>query len=143
MDNRKRPVPNKNPNDFGNPTELQNFNNRQIYTKGFSFTSQAGTENQESPILGGKARFLHGITVFNNSANITDEDVLSLTLNEELIISKVIWWAYNPQGAVGNIFKREQYFPLPRPLSGSDSLTTLYKTANAHNYYIVFYLSDK
>jgi hypothetical protein len=51
-------------NNFGNQKQLQNFNNASIYTKGFNFTSQSNTTNEESINLGGKARFLHGITVF-------------------------------------------------------------------------------
>jgi len=129
-------------NNFGNQKQLQNFNNASIYTKGFSFTSQANTTNEESINLGGKARYLHGICVYGDFNFINDEDILSLVINSEQLIDNVIWWSYNPQGASGNIFKERQFFPLQRKLSGADSTSVSLKTANSHNWYIVFYLSN-
>ena len=131
-----------NQNNFGNQKNLQAFNNASIYTKGFAFTSQAGTVNQESINLGGKARFLHGICVYSDMANGADKDILSLVINSEQIIDNVIWWNYNPQGQSGNIFKERQFFPLQRKLSGADSTSVSLKTANAHDWFIVFFLSD-
>lgn len=135
----KRPVIYENNLGKGN----RDFVQSQIYTKGFSYKSQANVTNNEAPQLGGKARFLHGICFYGDFNFINDRDILSLTLNQEVIIDKVIWWNYNPQGAGGNIFKREQFFGIPRPLSGSDSVITQLTTINAHDYDIVFFLSDK
>lgn len=132
-----------NQNNFGNQKTIQDFNNRQIYTKGFSFNSQANTTNEESINLGGKARFLHGVCFYGDFNFGGDRDIWSLVINSEQVIDNVIWWNYNPQGQVGNIFKTDQFFATPRPLSGSDSVASILKTLNAHPYDVVFFLSDK
>lgn len=132
-----------NQNDFKGQKQIQDWNNRQIYTKGFSFNSQANTTNEESINLGGKARFLHGICFYSDFNFAGDRDLLSLVINSEQLIDNVIWWNYNPQGQTGNIFKTNQFFALPRPLSGADSVQLILKTLNAHPYDIVFFLSDK
>lgn len=122
---------------------VQNFTNQQLYTKGFEYNVQAGTANQFTPQLGGKARFLWGIMVFiNEQVNWVDPDTMSLVVNSEQIIDKVIWWAYNGQSNTGNVFKERQYFPLPRFLSGADSVELTWSAINAHKINIVFYLSD-
>ena len=131
-----------NQNNFDNQKLIQNFNNASIYTKGFAFKSQANTTNEESINLGGKARFLHGINIFFDPNFVNDQDLVSLVINSEQLIDNVIWFSYNPQGPSGNIFKERQFFPLQRKLSGADSTQISLKSANAHNYYIVFYLSD-
>lgn len=132
-----------NQNNFGNQKNLQDFNNRQIYTKGFSFNSQANTTNEESIQLGGKARFLHGVCFYGDFNFAGDRDIWSLVINSEQVIDNVIWWNYNPQGQAGNIFKTDQFFGTPRPLSGADSVQSILKTLNAHPYDVVFFLSDK
>lgn len=135
----KRPEIQMDNLDFKN----RNFVQRQIYTKGFSYKSQAGVTNSEAPQLGGKARFLHGVCFYGDFNFPIDRDIWSLTVNQEIIVDKVIWWNYNPQGQAGNFFKTEQFFALPRPLSGSDSVMSQLTTINSHDYDIVFFLSDK
>ena len=130
-------------NNFNNSKQLQNFTNAQIYTKGFDFNTTAGTSNTFPIQLGGKARKLHGITVYSETANVNDLDKISLVINSEQIINNVIWWAYNPQGQAGNIFKDAQYFAIPRKLSGADDCQFVVDSVNAHKIFIVFYLSDK
>ncbi len=131
-----------NQNDFGNQIANQNFTNAQIYTKGFDFNTTAGTPDTFPIQLGGKARKLHGIVVFNEQNNVIDADKISLVINSEQIINNVIWWAYNPQGQAGNIFKDGQYFAIPRKLSGADDCQFVVDAVNAHKIFIVFYLSD-
>lgn len=125
-----------------NKKELQEFYQKQIYSKGFFFQTSAGSTVSPKISLGGSARRLHGISVFNDLGFSGDQDTFSLTINEEVIIEDVIWWAYNPQGISGNIFKETQYFPIPRPLSGSDSVELDWNASNSHNSFIVFYLSN-
>ena len=131
-----------NAENFDNTKELQNFTSKQIYTKGFSFNTQANTVNEFPILLGGKARKLHGITLFFGVQNQAEEDLIGLVINQEQIVNDVIWWAYNPQGPIGNIHKGEQFFGLPRNLSGQDSTQFSVKSLNAHKVYITFYLSD-
>jgi len=126
---------------LSNIKDIQNFNNGQIYTKGFNFNTQAGT-NEFPIVLGGKARKLHGVCFYVDQANVGDPDITSLVLNSEQLIDKVIWWNYNPQGAAGNLFKQEQYFGIPRALGGSDSCQLIWNAINAHKIYIVFFLSN-
>lgn len=133
-----------NQNDFNDQKAIQQFNNASIYTKGFTFTSQANTDNTESINLGGKARFLHGIVFFGDPNFPNDRDILSLVINSEQLINNVPWWTYSPWGgtAPGNIIKERQFFPLQRKLSGADSTQLNLKTLNSHEYSIIFYLSD-
>lgn len=120
----------------------QDFTRKQIYTKGFTYNVEAGAGNIFNPNLGGKARFLYGICVYSEDKFQNDLDLFSLTINSEVIADKVIWVTYNPQQATGNVDKAEQFFALPRLLSGSDSVEILYNSDQAHKLNIVFYLSD-
>jgi hypothetical protein len=141
MNNKVVAVP-----DMDNPKlsqkDIQNFNNRQIYTKGFTFQTQAGNGNDFPVKLNGKARQLYGITIYYPQANIADEDIISLSINEENVITEAIWWNFNPQGAAGNIFKREAYFPLKRALSGTDTIQLQVNSVAAHKIYPVFWMSN-
>ena len=121
----------------------QQFTRQQIYTKGYQYTVASGSGNQFNPNLGGKARFLWGICLFSEAANANDLDIISLTINSEVIIDKVLWNTYNPQNTSGNASKRDQFFALPRLLSGADSVEIAYNSVNAHKINIVFYLSDE
>lgn len=132
-----------NQNNFGDIKKIQEFNKGQIYTKGFEFNVTAGNNNQFPINLGGKARKLHGIVVFSEPNNIGDPDKISIVLNSEQLVNNVIWWAYNPQGQAGNIFKDSQYFGIPRNLSGADDTQLSWESINAHKIWVVFYLSDK
>lgn len=133
-----------NQNNFNDQKQIQAFNNASIYTKGFTFTSQANTDNIESINLGGKARFLHGIVFFGDTNFANDRDILNLVINSEQIINNVPAWAYTPWGgaAPGNIIKERQFYPLQRKLSGADSTTVSLNTPNSHEWSVIFYLSD-
>ncbi len=124
---------------------VQAFNNNQLYTKGFAFGVNPGASNEFSPVLGGKVRFLHGITVYSFDANNAPNalpDTFSLNVNSEVIVDKVMHLNYNPTGAaLGNI-KLGEYFKLPRPMSGSDSVQINWNAINAGKFYITFWLSD-
>lgn len=129
--------------DLNDTKSIQQFNNASIYTKGFTFTSQANTDNIESINLGGKARFLHGIVFFGDQNFGGDRDILNLVINSEQVINNVPSWTYTPYGiSAGNIFKERQFYPLQRKLSGADSTQVSLKTINSHEWSIIFYLSD-
>jgi len=140
--NQGRNMPKLNFDNLQNQKQLQDFYRKSIYTKGYSYTTQAGATIAPDISLGGEARKLFGIGVYSNIGNVTDEDRISLLINQEQIIDDVIWWAYNPQPSVGNIANRDQYFSIIRPLSGSDTVKFSVTAANAHKGYIVFYLSN-
>ena len=126
----------------GIQSESQNFTNKQLYSKGFTFNVVSGPGNNFAPNLGGKARFLYGITIYSEANNFNDFDLFSLTINSEVVIDKVLWNNYNGQGPSGNIFKTDQFYSLPRILSGADSVQLNYDSVNTHKIHIVFYLSD-
>lgn len=130
--------------DLNDTKAIQQFNNASIYTKGFTFTSQANTDNIESINLGGKARFLHGIVFFGDQNFGGDRDILNLVINSEQVINNVPSWTYTPWGGqfAGNIIKERQFYPLQRKLSGADSTTVALKTINSHEWSVIFYLSD-
>lgn len=126
----------------GPQSESQTFTNKQIYSKGFTYSVVSGPGNNFSPNLGGKARFLYGVLLFVEAPNANDLDTFSLTINSEVAIDKVLVSAYNPQIIGGNIFKTDQFFALPRLMSGSDSIQLNYDSINVHKIHAVFYLSD-
>lgn len=133
-------VPKINTFNFDNQDAVQDFNQRQIYTKGFQFNPQTGV-NEFPCVLGGKARVLHGICVYSELP--ADNDIVSLNINSELVVDNVLWKTYNPEGQSGNIYKSDQYFKLTRSLSGSDSVQLNWNALNAKKIWIVFYLSNK
>ena len=74
--------PEMNFNSSKNIAEIQEFNNRQIYTKGFRQNTAVGTNNSYSFNLGGKARQLHGlIIIFPTAPQKTTFSPLSRTLH--------------------------------------------------------------
>lgn len=126
---------------LNNQPDVQKFNNQAVYTKGFTQGLQSGSSNLFNLQLGGKPRRLFGIILSVPNANQNDDDIISLTINSEIIIDKVIWKAYSPSN-VHNAFKTEQYFEIPRGLSGSDTVEMAVNAVNAHNLFIVFYLAN-
>lgn len=128
-------------NNFENQKELQEFTNRQIYTKGFAYNTSANTVNEFPIVLGGKCRKLHGINIYFDAESKNDNDLIGLLINSEQIINDVLWLNYNPTSN-GNTNSKDQYFSLPRKLSGNDATTLQVKSDNAHKVFITFYLSD-
>lgn len=124
-----------------NINDIQAFNNGQVYTKGFSFTTTVGSGNEFPIQLGGKCRRLFGVNFFVPLANIQDNDIISLIVNEEVIIDKVNWRAYSAN-TNNNPFKVEQYFSLPRALSGSDTVMLTVNSVGAHQLFPIFYLAN-
>lgn len=135
--------PEMNFNSSKNIAEIQEFNNRQIYTKGFRQNTAVGTNNSYSFNLGGKARQLHGLIIIFPTASQNEDDLINFSLNSENIIENVNWRAYNPIVASGNGFKTEQYFTIRRALSGSDSCLMTVNAATSHSFDVIFYLSSK
>jgi hypothetical protein len=135
-------IPKINESNGSNQKEIQAFNNRQVYSKGFDFTTQAGVNGSFPCVLGGSARRLFGINLFTQDGSDALPDLVSLTINKEKIIDNVVWWSYNPANTKGNTNKPEQYYALPRSLGGSDSILLNWNSTIAHKIFIVFYLAD-
>lgn len=130
--------------DLGKDVKLvREFIRSQIYVIGQEFSPAAASTQDFNCKLGGKVRWLHGINLFLPQINLGDEDKFSLTVNNEVLIDKTIWWAYTPGGALfANIRSGDDYFKLPRPMSGNDTVTLNYQSVNAHKIYINFYCSE-
>lgn len=134
----RKGIPTIQVNKPGNQKTVQNFIASQIYMKGFVQGVNAGN-NQNLPfVLGGSARQLYGMNLFIQQSTIAEDDYFSLKLNNETIIDSVSWRAFNP---VYNYNRKIQFFELPRPLNGNDSLTMSYTAVSAKTIYPVFYLS--
>lgn len=119
--------------------KTQKYINNQIYMKGFNFNAIVGTTEVDSISLGGNARFLYGINILMTAASVADEDTFSMVLNEETIVDKANWKIFYP-GLNSN--KVDQFFPLPRPLFGNDSLLITWNgVTGAKTVYPIFYLS--
>lgn len=134
-------MPRLNQTNFGNIVDLQKFNNAQVYTKGFTLGGNAGVVTKFNLDLGGMARKIHGIVVLVPIANSNDDSFISLNINQELIIDDVNVRAYIPSSN-GNPFKPNQYYALPRALSGSDTVILSINSFAANNYFLTFYLSN-
>lgn len=141
MNMQVRRVRSINQNNFDDQKATQDFVKKQIYMKGFSQAIGAGS-NQVLPAIttfDGSARWLHGLSIYVSQANVSDNDTFSLTVNNEQIIINAYWRAFCPEFNL----KLTQYFPLPRPLAGSDSVQMNWSAQNAKTVYPIFYLSTE
>lgn len=123
-----------------NQSEIQAFNKSQIYFKGFNFGLSAGANEIANVNLGGACRRLYGITVYVQSDKTGDDDLFSLQINQEQIIDRVLWRSFCPT-LVGNN-SGSQFFAIPRPLTGSDTVNIVWNATTAKKVYINFYLSN-
>jgi hypothetical protein len=121
--------------------EQQAYNRAQAYQKGFTVTSVAGSTTSFPLQLGGSCRKLWGMVIFVPTANVNDDDIISLSVNEEVIIDKSNWKIYSPASS-GNTFKPNEYYELRRALSGNDSVEFTIQSVNAHNVFITMWLSQ-
>lgn len=137
----KRVAPGTNPL-VADPSIAKNWTNKQLYQKGTPYGVQAGIANDIDIKLSGTARFFWGLAVYMDLNFLNEMDTISLSINEDKVLDKVIWWNLNPQGAVGNIFKGEQFFYLPRLLYGTDSVVLTWNAISAKNVNIVCWTSN-
>ncbi len=135
---QRKGIPTIQVNQPGNQKTVQNFIASQIYMKGFVQGVNAGNNQNIQLILGGAARQMYGMNLFIQQSTIAEDDYFSLKLNNETIIDSVSWRAFNP---AYNYNRKLQFFELPRPLNGNDSLTMSYTAVSSKTIYPVFYLS--
>lgn len=127
---------------LNNQESVQDYNKSQIYIKGFSIGVSTGINNSVGNIqLGGAAKRLYGLVIYLDVTKLADADTFSLSINNESIINNTIWYAFYPSVQYGNM-KPQMYFPMPRPLSGSDSVEFSWTAVSAKTVYPVFYLSN-
>jgi len=139
------PIEGINRSNFSDSKKLQNYVKSQIYVKGFTIALGAGANPNAGNIqLGGQARFLYGIALYGGnvgSAAYPQADTFSMTINNEVIFDTVSCYSISPLTNPRGI--QDMYFPIPRPLSGSDTvqLSVTAVGALAATYW-VFYLSN-
>lgn len=124
-------------NNWKNVTQIQDFINKQLWCAGGSQQTQTGQVTTTQAKWGGQSRFLAG---FNFYANNPFNHVISVTLNQEVIIDKVPLPFLNPNGAFGNI-KFQQYFEFIRPLSGSDTMIFSFDSTISEQVYWGIYMT--
>ena len=98
---------------------------KQKRLKGFSHTAPIGTSTLNID-LSGTARILLGIALYGSSATNTlsgswgsfvQVDSIQFTVNNEIVLDQLDPNFLTPQ------FNNNEYYYLPRPLSGTDQLT--------------------
>lgn len=109
---------------------------KQKRLKGFSHTAPIGTSTLNID-LSGTARILLGIALFGNTrsggsplsttwGSFTEIDTIQFTVNNEIVIDQLDPNFLTPQ------YNNNEYYYLPRPLSGTDQITMNFINAGAN-----------
>lgn len=117
--------------------QVQNYIKRQKRCTGENFVLETGDNPGLQVQLPGNARVLLGfVLAFTTEGGALPDGNLSLIINNEIVIDDVFVTFY------GADFTDEEYFFIPRPLSGQDDIefrvngvTTPY-TLHLNNYYL-------
>jgi len=128
---------------LGNATieQIRGVIKRQKRLKGYVHTATVGT-SEINLDLSGTARILLGIALFKVGADLTTGSTqfteiqsLQFTVNNEIVIDQL-----NPN-FLGAFFNTNEYYYIPRPLSGTDQLTIkfLNNGGSAETVQIVIY----
>jgi hypothetical protein len=106
--------------------DVRNIIKRQKRLKGYDFQVAQGT-SEFNLDLSGTARILLGIALFGESARVGEAyscwctfnqvETMSFTVNNEIVIDQLNPNFLSPQ------FNTNEYYFIPRPLSGTDILT--------------------
>jgi hypothetical protein len=117
-----------------NMADIQEFINNQVYVRGGSMQTPAGTDQSFPITLDGTARFLWGVTFYSDDFL----DLVTLVLNRENIIQETPVVFFTPDINV----KFGVFYPLPRPLNGADTMAIEITSQTSHNFAYALYLSD-
>jgi len=98
--------------------ELRDFIKTQKRAKGYNIQTTANQSKDTKLDISGTAKLLLGFNLALSDNTITNlgSYKCSLLVNEELVFEDVAATFLNPS----TNFHEEEYFPFPRPLSGSD-----------------------
>jgi len=116
-----------------NIEQIRTLIKKQNRIKGYTFSVSTGTSNFNLQ-LSGTARILLGLSLIPQSEASAEpiaiqgfKRVNSVTfkVNNEIVIESV-----NPN-FLGNFFQNDEYYYLPRPLSGTDELTITFTNPGA------------
>ena len=111
--------------------QIRTLVKKQNRIKGYNFTAATGT-NSFNLQLSGTARILLGLSLIPRLAG-TDvatqgfQDITAVTfkVNNEIIIENL------DPNFLGNFFNTDEYYYIPRPLSGTDEITISFTNPNA------------
>jgi len=121
--------------------EVRSFIKRQKRIKGFSFTVPTGSSSFNID-LSGTAKIFLGIAAYAKNTEVKTEccttflniETVQLTINNEIVIDQL-----DPNFLSFGLQDNEYYY-LPRPLSGSDTITFNFTNRGAaENFKLVVY----
>lgn len=103
--------------------------------KGFRHNMSAGANNDFSIALSGTARLFLGFALdtFPEFDPAFAPDGFTLTINNEIVIENVF------PGFFSSSFMDDEYYSLPRPLSGQDTITATYNAPNDFTVFLAAY----
>ena len=111
--------------------QIRTLVKKQNRIKGYVFSVATGTNSYDLQ-LSGTARILLGIALIPRNAGsdiavqgFQDIASFSFKVNNEIIIDSL------DPNFVGNMFNTEEYYYLPRPLSGTDQITITFTNPGA------------
>lgn len=109
--------------------QIRDFIKKQKKIKGFQ-VSMPATNTWQYPVqLSGDARLLLGFIVFSSQTDPLDPtnypDQLTLEVNQEIVVQEVHGYGVSPAAMT------DEYYFIPRPLSGQDVITLKGNNPNA------------
>jgi hypothetical protein len=111
--------------------QIRTLVKKQNRIKGYNFSVATGTNNYNLQ-LSGTARILLGLALIPRDAGTSIaiqgfQDITGVTfkVNNEIIIENL------DPNFLGNMFNTEEYYYLPRPLSGTDEITISFTNPGA------------
>jgi len=106
--------------------QIRTLTKKQRRTKGFAFNVPTGDSTNDIQ-LSGTARILLGINLIANSGNaIANITSFQFKVNNEIVIDQT-----NPNFFFKGYLNSQEYYSIPRPLSGTDQITITFKNSGA------------
>lgn len=116
--------------------EVRNFIKRQKRCKGQSYELSAGTNDDLTVQLPGTARVLLGFAFYITKLGeaVEPDGLVSLQVNNEKVLENVFVTFFGPD------FTDEEYYFIPRPLSGQDDIKfTVTGVVDQYQLNVIYY----
>lgn len=106
--------------------QIRTLTKKQRRTKGFAFNVPTGDSTNDIT-LSGTARILLGINLVNQK-NASFQDIVSFQfkVNNEIVIDQT-----HPNFFLKSNLNAQEYYSIPRPLSGTDQITITFKNSGS------------
>lgn len=106
--------------------QIRTLTKKQRRTKGFAFNVPTGDSTNDIT-LSGTARILLGINLIGASNKYLNDIVsFQFKVNNEIVIDQT-----NPNFFLKTSLNAQEYYSIPRPLSGTDQITITFKNSGA------------